>query len=332
MYTDHGTEHHDPGAELLPLFPPIEPFASGMLDLDAPHRMYYEQSGNPRGVPVVFLHGGPGAGASAVHRQFFDPGVLSHRRLRPARRGTLDAAGLPREQHHAAADRGPGAAAHAPRHRALARLRRLVGLDARARLRRAPSRALPGRSCCAASSSAARARSTGSSTGCARSSRRRGARSRATSPRPSAATCSTAYYKRLDASRSRGAHAGGAQLERLRGLVLDAAAQPGAGGRLRLRPRGARASRASRRTTSATTSSCRRISCSTNVGAPEGDPGRDRAGPLRHRVPAGLRRRPAPRLAARPSTTIVADAGHSAFEPGIRSRLVAATEEFKTKL
>ena len=62
-----------PASELLPLFPPIEPYASGMLDLDAPHRMYYEQSGNPRGVPVVFLHGGPGAGASAVHRQFFDP-------------------------------------------------------------------------------------------------------------------------------------------------------------------------------------------------------------------------------------------------------------------
>jgi len=58
---------------LLPLFAPIEPYQSGHLDLDAPHRMYYEQSGNPRGVPVVFLHGGPGAGASAVHRQFFDP-------------------------------------------------------------------------------------------------------------------------------------------------------------------------------------------------------------------------------------------------------------------
>jgi proline iminopeptidase len=65
-------DRHQPN-ELLPLFPPIEPYASGMLDLDAPHRMYYEQSGNPRGVPVVFLHGGPGAGASAVHRQFFDP-------------------------------------------------------------------------------------------------------------------------------------------------------------------------------------------------------------------------------------------------------------------
>jgi proline iminopeptidase len=65
-------DRHSP-SELLPLFPPVEPYASGMLDLDAPHRMYYEQSGNPRGVPVVFLHGGPGAGASAVHRQFFDP-------------------------------------------------------------------------------------------------------------------------------------------------------------------------------------------------------------------------------------------------------------------
>lgn len=60
-------------ATLLPLFPPIEPYASGMLDLEAPHRMYYEESGNPRGVPVVFLHGGPGAGSSPVHRQFFDP-------------------------------------------------------------------------------------------------------------------------------------------------------------------------------------------------------------------------------------------------------------------
>jgi proline iminopeptidase len=57
----------------FPLFPAIDPFDAGMLDLEPPHRMYYEQSGNPRGMPVVFLHGGPGAGASPVHRQFFDP-------------------------------------------------------------------------------------------------------------------------------------------------------------------------------------------------------------------------------------------------------------------
>jgi proline iminopeptidase len=55
------------------LYPAIEPFQSGTLQLDAVHTMYYEQSGNPEGVPVVFLHGGPGSGASPTHRQFFDP-------------------------------------------------------------------------------------------------------------------------------------------------------------------------------------------------------------------------------------------------------------------
>ena len=55
------------------LFPPIEPYASAYLPLGEGHEMYYEQSGNPRGVAAVFLHGGPGAGASPVHRQFFDP-------------------------------------------------------------------------------------------------------------------------------------------------------------------------------------------------------------------------------------------------------------------
>ncbi len=56
------------------LYPPIEPYASGMLRLDALHTMYWEQSGNPHGAPVVFLHGGPGAGSTATHRRFFDPG------------------------------------------------------------------------------------------------------------------------------------------------------------------------------------------------------------------------------------------------------------------
>jgi len=57
------------------LFPPIEPFASGVLPLDAPHAMYWEESGAADGVPVLFLHGGPGAGSSPRHRQFFDPAV-----------------------------------------------------------------------------------------------------------------------------------------------------------------------------------------------------------------------------------------------------------------
>jgi proline iminopeptidase len=55
------------------LYPSIEPYASGTLALDSRHRMYWEESGNPNGIPVVFLHGGPGAGATPAHRRFFDP-------------------------------------------------------------------------------------------------------------------------------------------------------------------------------------------------------------------------------------------------------------------
>lgn len=55
------------------LFPDIAPYETGFLPLSSGHVMYWEQVGNPRGQPVLFLHGGPGAGAGAVHRRFFDP-------------------------------------------------------------------------------------------------------------------------------------------------------------------------------------------------------------------------------------------------------------------
>jgi proline iminopeptidase len=55
------------------LFPEIEPYETGRLPLDDVHTMYWEQSGNPKGLPALFLHGGPGAGAKPVHRRFFDP-------------------------------------------------------------------------------------------------------------------------------------------------------------------------------------------------------------------------------------------------------------------
>ena len=55
------------------LYPETEPYEAGMLALDGLHHMYWEASGNPNGRPVVFLHGGPGAGASPAHRRFFDP-------------------------------------------------------------------------------------------------------------------------------------------------------------------------------------------------------------------------------------------------------------------
>ena len=55
------------------LFPEIGPFETGYMPVSAGHVMYWEQVGHPRGQPVLFLHGGPGAGAGAVHRRFFDP-------------------------------------------------------------------------------------------------------------------------------------------------------------------------------------------------------------------------------------------------------------------
>ena len=55
------------------LYPPIEPHRSGQLALDSLHTMVWEESGNPDGLPVLFLHGGPGSGCSPLHRQFFDP-------------------------------------------------------------------------------------------------------------------------------------------------------------------------------------------------------------------------------------------------------------------
>lgn len=55
------------------LFPDIEPYVRHSLELDATHQMHAEESGNPDGIPVVFLHGGPGAGCESFHRRFFDP-------------------------------------------------------------------------------------------------------------------------------------------------------------------------------------------------------------------------------------------------------------------
>ena len=55
------------------LYPRIEPFDHGTLEVGSGHSLYWEQSGNPLGQPVVFLHGGPGAGTTPNHRRFFDP-------------------------------------------------------------------------------------------------------------------------------------------------------------------------------------------------------------------------------------------------------------------
>jgi proline iminopeptidase len=70
------TLDHSPAMTAIapdPLFPPLEPYRSGLLPVDELHTLYWEECGNPQGVPVLFLHGGPGAGLSPLHRRFFDP-------------------------------------------------------------------------------------------------------------------------------------------------------------------------------------------------------------------------------------------------------------------
>ncbi len=57
----------------VPLYPPLPARRSGHLRVSAVHEIYWEESGNPRGKPVVFLHGGPGGGTDARMRRFFDP-------------------------------------------------------------------------------------------------------------------------------------------------------------------------------------------------------------------------------------------------------------------
>ena len=60
------------------LFPEISPFKTHHLEVDSTHNVYVEESGNPEGKPVIFLHGGPGGGTGPKQRQFFDP---SHYRI-----------------------------------------------------------------------------------------------------------------------------------------------------------------------------------------------------------------------------------------------------------
>lgn len=57
------------------LYPPIEPYATGMLDTGEGHQVYYERVGTPGAKPAVFLHGGPGGGCSPDHRRLFDPAL-----------------------------------------------------------------------------------------------------------------------------------------------------------------------------------------------------------------------------------------------------------------
>jgi proline iminopeptidase len=58
---------------MLPLYPEIKPFARHMVDVDDVHQIYVDESGTPDGIPVVFVHGGPGSGCEYDSRCFFNP-------------------------------------------------------------------------------------------------------------------------------------------------------------------------------------------------------------------------------------------------------------------
>lgn len=58
---------------MLTLFPDIKPYDTHLLPVQSPHILYVEESGNPNGIPVLFVHGGPGAGCGPRARCFFDP-------------------------------------------------------------------------------------------------------------------------------------------------------------------------------------------------------------------------------------------------------------------
>ncbi|MBK7843162.1 MAG: prolyl aminopeptidase [Bdellovibrionales bacterium] len=61
---------------LRSLFPMIQPYRTSRLKVSEVHEIYYEEVGNPDGQPILFLHGGPGGGIAPVYRQFFDPKIF----------------------------------------------------------------------------------------------------------------------------------------------------------------------------------------------------------------------------------------------------------------
>jgi proline iminopeptidase len=76
-------------------YPPIEPNRAGFLQVEA-HQLYWEESGNPKGLPVIFLHGGPGSGTDGGHRCYFDPKIY--------RIVLMDQRGCGKSQPHASLD------------------------------------------------------------------------------------------------------------------------------------------------------------------------------------------------------------------------------------
>jgi proline iminopeptidase len=63
----------DREARMAQLYPPIEPYEHGLMDVGHGHQVYWEECGNPEGKPALVIHGGPGSGATPGWRRYFDP-------------------------------------------------------------------------------------------------------------------------------------------------------------------------------------------------------------------------------------------------------------------
>jgi proline iminopeptidase len=106
----------------MPLYPEIEPYDHGMLDVGDGNHVYWEVCGNPRGKPAVALHGGPGSGSNPFFRRYFDPAAY--------RIVVLDQRGCGRSTPHASAydtDMSVNTTAHIIAD--LERLRRHLGIE-----------------------------------------------------------------------------------------------------------------------------------------------------------------------------------------------------------
>jgi proline iminopeptidase len=74
--SDAAKQASNPAAYPRALYPEVDCYESGSLAVGDGHSLYYDVSGNPDGIPAVFLHGGPGAGCSPRCRRFFDPAAF----------------------------------------------------------------------------------------------------------------------------------------------------------------------------------------------------------------------------------------------------------------
>jgi len=99
------------------LYPEIAPYRTELFPVDETHTLYVEEVGNPRGLPALFLHGGPGAGCEPYHRRFFDP-----QRFRVV---LFDQRGAGRSTPHASLDNNTTADLVGD----IERLRRHLGID-----------------------------------------------------------------------------------------------------------------------------------------------------------------------------------------------------------